>query len=68
MEQVLAGGDKRRSGVTSTARPTMDPGGMALRCFGDGRVWMDTRNMVPFSGAVVASMAGMARSVRQFLL
>ena len=68
LEQELAGGDKRRSGVTSTARPTMDPGGMALRSFGDGRVWMDTCRMVALSGAVVASTTGLARSVRQYLL
>ena len=67
MEHVLAGGDKRRSGVTSTARPTADPGGMALRRFGDGRVWTDTCRMVELSGAVVALTAGQARSMRQFL-
>lgn len=51
LEQVLAGGDKMRSGVKCTARPTADPDGMALRCFGDGRVWMDTCRMMPLSGA-----------------
>ena len=44
----------RRSGVSSTARPTTDPGGMAQRSFGDGRVWMDTCRMAALSGAVVA--------------
>ena len=34
----------------------MDPGGMALRSFSDGRVWMDTCRMVTLSGIVVASM------------
>ena len=67
MEQVLAGGDKRRGGVTSTAMPRMDPGGMAPRSFGDERVWMDMCRMVALSGAVVASTAGLARSVRQYL-
>ena len=38
LEHVLAGGDKRRSGVTSTARLTADPDGMAPRRFGDGHV------------------------------
>jgi hypothetical protein len=68
LEHVLAGEDKRRSGVTSTARPTADPGGMALRSFGDGCVWMDTCRLVALSGAVVASTAGLAMSVRQYLL
>ena len=47
----------RRSGVSSTVRPTTDPGGMALRSFSDGRVWMDTCRMMVLSGAVVASTA-----------
>ena len=68
MEQVLAGGDKRRSGVTSTARPPTDPDIMALQSFSDGRVWMDTRRMVALSGVVVASTAGLARLVHQYLL
>ena len=42
LEEVLVGRDKRKSGVSSTARPTADPGGMVLRRFGDGRVWTDT--------------------------
>ncbi|XBJ09365.1 hypothetical protein VPH35_014451 [Triticum aestivum] len=58
----------RRSGVSSNARPTTDPGGMALQSFGDGRVWMDTCRMVVLSGAMVASMAGLTRSVRQYSL
>ena len=55
LEQVMAGGGKRSSGVTSTARPTTDPVGMALRSFGGGRVWMDTCRMMALSGAVVVS-------------
>ena len=50
MEQVLVGRDKRNIGVSSTARPTTDPGGMALRRFGDGRVWTDTCSIVELSG------------------
>jgi hypothetical protein len=58
LEHVLAGGDKRRSGVTSTARPTADPGGMAPRRFGDGRVLeMDSRRRRKLSGVMVALMA-----------
>ena len=68
MEQVLVGRDKRKSGVSSTARPTADPGGMVLRRFGDGRVWTDTWRMVELFGVVVASTAGQARSMGQFLL
>ncbi|KAE8778588.1 Kinesin-4 [Hordeum vulgare] len=63
LEQVLAGGDKRKSGVTFTARPMADPGGMVLRSFADGRVWMNTCRMVELSDTVVASMAGLARSL-----
>ena len=55
MEQVLVGRDKWKSGVSSTARPTADPGGMVLRRFGDGRVWTDTCKMVELFGVVVAS-------------
>ena len=58
MEQVLVGRDKRKSGVSSTARPTADPDGMALRRFGDGRVWTDTCIMVELSYVVVASTIG----------
>ncbi|KAE8798011.1 Kinesin-4 [Hordeum vulgare] len=68
LEQVMAGGDMRRSGVASTIGPTADHGDMALRSFGDGRVWMYTCRMVALSDAVVALMAGQARSMRQFLL
>ena len=66
MEQVMDGGGKRRSGVTSTARPTIDHGGMALRSFSEGRTWMDMRRMVAMSGVVVASMAGLARLMQQY--
>ena len=34
----------------------MDPGGMALWSFGDGRVWMNTCRMVALSGAVVGKV------------
>ena len=58
MEQVLVGGDYWRSGVTSTARPTADPGGMAPRRFGDGRVLeMDSHRRRKLSGVMVALMA-----------
>ena len=68
MEQVMVGRDKRRSSVTSTAMPTADPGGMALRRFDDRHVWADTCKMVKLSGTVVASTAGQARSMCQFML
>ena len=58
MEHVLAGGDRRRSGVTSTARPTADPGGMAPQRFADGRVLeMDSRWRRKLFGVMVALMA-----------
>ncbi|KAE8813827.1 hypothetical protein D1007_09019 [Hordeum vulgare] len=38
-----------------------DPGGMVLRSFADGRVWMNTCRMVELSGTVVASTTGLAR-------
>ena len=68
MEQVMARGGKRRSGVTSTARLTVDHRGMELRSIGDGRVWMETRRMVALFDAMVASTIGLARLVRQYLL
>ena len=68
MEQVLVGRDKRKSSVSSTARPTVDPGGMVLRSFGNGRVWTDTCRMVELFGVVVVSTIGQARSTGQFLL
>ena len=68
MEQVLVGRDKQKSGVSSTEKPTADPGGMVLRRFGDKRVWTDTCRMVELSGVVVALTAGQARSMGQFLL
>jgi hypothetical protein len=46
LEQLLAEGDKRRGGVTSTARMTVDPGGKEPWRFGDGRVWMGTCRIV----------------------
>ena len=61
----MAGGDKRSSGATSTARPTTDHGGMALQIFGDGRMWMDTRRMVALFDVMLASTAGLARLMRQ---
>ena len=58
MEQVLVGGDYLRSGVTSTARPTADPGGMAPRRFGDGHILdMDSRRRRKLSGVMVTLMA-----------
>ena len=65
LEQELAGGDEEercRKADDGSRRH------MALRSFGDGRVWMDTCRMVALSGAVVASTAGLARSMRQYLL
>ena len=57
MEHELAGGDKRRSGVTSIARLTADPGGMAPWRFGDGRVLeMDSCRRRKLSGVMVALM------------
>ena len=57
LEQVLAGGDKRRSGVasgtsTSGVSVAWSSGGPA-----GGRVMMDERRMAALSGVVVASMA-----------
>ena len=34
----------------------------------DGSVWMDERRVVALFDVVVASMAGLARTVRQYLL
>ena len=65
---MLVGRDKRKSGVSSTARPVADPGGMVLRRFGDGRMWTDSCRMVELSGVVVPSTAGQARSTGQLLL
>ena len=68
LEQVLVGRDKRKSSVSSTARPTVDPDGVVLRRFGNGRVWIDTCRMVELSSVVEASTAGHARLMGQFLL
>ena len=58
LEHMLAGGDKRRSGVTSTARPMVDPSGMSPRRFSDGRVLdMDSRRRRKLSGVMVVLMA-----------
>ena len=67
MEHELAGGDKRRSNVASTARPMADPGGMALRSFDDGRVGRDMCRMVALFGAMLASTACLTRSMPQYM-
>ena len=56
MEQVLAGGDKRRSGVVSDTSTTAGLSGMEQRGLAGGRVMMDERRMAELSGVVVASM------------
>ncbi|KAE8768241.1 Kinesin-4 [Hordeum vulgare] len=68
LEHILAGEDKTRTGVTSTARLTADPDGMVPWRFIDGCVRTDTRRMVALSSAMMASTAGQARSIHQFLL
>ena len=51
LEQVLAGGDKRRSGVASDTSTTVGLSGMEQRGLADGRVMMmDERRMVALSG------------------
>lgn len=50
MEQELAGGDKKRSGVASTAATTTGLDGVAQRSLSDGRA-----QVVALSGVVVAS-------------
>ena len=57
MEQVLAGGDKRRSGVVSDTSTTAGLSGMEQRDLAGGCVMMDERRMVVLSGIVVASTA-----------
>ena len=55
MEQVLAGGDKRRSGVVSDTSTMAGLSGMEQRGLAGGRVMMDECRMVALSGVVVAS-------------
>ena len=57
MKQVLAGGDKRRSGVVSDTSTTAGLSDMKQRGLTGGRVMMDERRMVALSGVVVASTA-----------
>ena len=57
MEQVLAGGDKRRSGVISDMSTTAGLSGMEQRGLAGGRVMMDERRMVALTDVVVASTA-----------
>ena len=57
MEQVLAGGDKRRSGVVSDTSTTAGLRGMEQWGLAARRVMMDERRMVALSGVVVASTA-----------
>ena len=45
-----------------------DPDGMALQSFDDGCKRMDTWRMVVLSDVMMASMAGLTRSVRQYVL
>ncbi|XP_048540252.1 uncharacterized protein LOC125519503 [Triticum urartu] len=45
-----------------------DSSRMAMRRFRDGPMWTDTCSMVALFGAVVASTASQARSMRQYLL
>jgi hypothetical protein len=51
-----------RSSSTSSTLSFL--GGVAHRSLGDGRGWLDSRRVAASSGAVVASMAGLARSMR----
>ncbi|EMS49670.1 hypothetical protein TRIUR3_15125 [Triticum urartu] len=60
--QVLAGGDKRRSGVVSDTSTTAGLSGMEQRGLAGGRVMMDERRMVAWSGVVVASTVAVAAS------
>ena len=57
MEQALAGGDKRRSGMASDTSTTAGLSGMEQRGLASGRVMMDERRMVELSGVVVVSTA-----------
>ena len=54
MEQVLAGGDKRSSGVVSDTSTTAGLSGMEQRGLAGGRVMIDERRIVVLSGVVVA--------------
>ena len=57
MKQVLAGGDKRKSGVSSCPFMAADLDGVARWRLGARCAEMDSRRMVALSGVVVASTA-----------
>jgi hypothetical protein len=57
LEQVLAGGAMRWSGVESTSSTMACLGGVAQWGLGDGSGLMGARRMVAMSGVVVASTA-----------
>ena len=53
--------------MATTASTTAGHGGMVQPSLNDGCVWMDERRAVALFGAVAASMAGLSRSMRQYL-
>ena len=55
MEQVLVGGDKKRSGVASDTSTTAGLSGMEQRGLVGEHVMMDECRMVALSGIVMAS-------------
>ena len=57
MEHALAGGDKRRSGVSSAPLMTADLGGVAQWRLGVRCAEMDSRRRVTLSGIMVVSTA-----------
>lgn len=57
LEQELAAGGKRRSGVTSIARPTMGLSIMVQWSVANGCVWMDVRRLEALFDVVVTSTA-----------
>lgn len=57
LEQVVVGGVKRLSGVTSTISTRACLRGMAQQGLGNRHVLMDARRMVALSGVVVALKA-----------
>ena len=52
----------------STASTMASLGGVALRCFSDGRVMMYARRMVALFGVVVALMVGLTRVFASFYM
>ena len=68
MEQLPDGGDKWWSSVPFTASKTKNLGGVAQQGLGGGCVKMGARREVVLSAAVVAPTAGLARSMRQYIL